>query len=97
MFYEKKSVKRWYKLSENIPVFIKKIYEHVEDKRRSWKMIKMEIRMFAIYYSKQKAKKQKNDVQELLQEAQRLQKTGGNRTTPELTKVYDSVKHGAIL
>ena len=49
--------------------------------------------MFTIYYSKQKAKKQKNDEQELLQEARRLQKTSGNRTKPELIKVYDSIKN----
>ena len=49
--------------------------------------------MFTIYYSKQKAEKQKNYEQELLQEAQRLQKTSGNRTTAELSKVYDSIKN----
>ena len=80
------------KLSENIPLFIKK-YIHVEDKGLLWEMIKMEIRMFTTYYSKQKAKKQKNYEKNLLQEAQRLQKTSGNRTTPEAIKEYDIIKN----
>lgn len=56
-------------------------------------MIKMEIRMFTIYYSKQKAKARKNYEENLLQEAQRLQKLVENRTTPEAIKGYNSVKN----
>ena len=54
-------------------MFIEK-YKQVEDKGLLWEMIKMEIRMFTIYYSKQKAKKQKNYEQKLLQDVPRLQK-----------------------
>jgi len=56
-------------------------------------MIKMEIRMFTIYYSKQKAKARKNYEENLLQEAQRLQKLVENRTTSEAIKEYDSAKN----
>lgn len=56
-------------------------------------MIKMEIRMITIYYSKQKAKARKKYEENLLQEAQRLQKLVENRTTPEAIKEYDSVKN----
>ena len=80
------------KLSLNIPVFIEK-YKQVDDKGLLWEMIKMEIRMFTIYYSKQKAKKQKNYEQKLLQDAQRLQKTSENCATPELIKEYESTKN----
>ena len=77
------------KLLEKISLFIEK-HKDVEDKGLQWEMIKIEIRMFKIYYSKQKAKARKNYEENLLQEAQRLQKLVENRTTPEAIKEYDS-------
>ena len=80
------------KLLEKIPLFIEK-HKDVEDKVLQWEMIKMESRMFTIYYSKQKAKARKNYEENLLQEARRLQKLVENHTTPEAIKEYDSVKN----
>ena len=78
-------------LTEKIPLFMEK-FKNVEDRRLLWEMIKMEIRMFTMAYSKQKAKNIRNLEENLSKEAHRLQKVAEKSLEPEDIKKYDNVK-----
>ena len=75
-------------------MFIKK-YKHVEDKRLSWEMIKMEIRMFTneCTIQNKKPKSRKMTSKNSCKKPDVYKKHIGTCPTPELIKEYDSTKN----
>ena len=80
------------KLIFRIPHFINK-YQDLVDKGLLWELIKMEIRVFTISYSKQKAKMKKDYKEVLIQEVSRLENLVENCPSPEAVQKYTKVKN----
>ena len=88
-------------------MFAKK-HEQVNDKGLYWEMIKMEIRAFAIAFSKKKAKRKRDEESVLLSEMMRLQtklqasysdslKTGLERIKFKLSKIAGIKTRGTFV
>ena len=94
-------------LTSKIPEFAKK-HELVNDKGLYWEMIKMEIRAFTIAFSKNKAKRNRDEESTLLSEMMRLQiqlqasysdslKSDLERTKSKPYKIVESKTRGTIV
>ena len=77
-------------VSTKIPGFINQ-YQGVADKGLLWELVKMEIRAYTINFSKQRAKRQKNDEAELVKKAQNLKRKLAKKETQELLAEHDKI------
>jgi len=78
-------------LKKNIEMYKVK-HRDVTDKRPHWKMIKMEIRSFTLFFSKRRAEQRRNDEEILQQELINLQRKIGLDPSEENVSKFYNVK-----